>query len=758
MKKIQDVNLKWGLGILGSFLFLLLVQLSAAHVAGESLTIKGIERDPSLDTSGTSYGELHDRKDLGKIMTKDSQLTISSSEETTLWLLTNDKKTEKSYTISSNEQIIKIDTDATPFITSPRNDSTITVEYEFSGTTTDLPIYHKNDNVQEFLNQWEESKVSYGLMIGERFQLYLPYQTLDLIKNMDELEEGFKDIPDLMHFYDEELFPLYNQLSGLPLNQNRFFLKADEHGAGGAYYNDNWAADSTPSGKMWLQNTWGVKHEIGHGFQNNLMRQMGMSEISNNIFGSYYDYHVYYGRDGDEKSWLFKEKGKDYWDSELSDKLAEGQTFTDMGATSDGYREKLILVYTLFDRLGAEGITKMNVAARNPELGSLFTANSEILYNYLSKIGQEFGLDFNKIMQDYGYIVNSESYFYQNELSLNTSVVDSVGQLVSEENLDGVIDKLWENDANRTSRTRFNLVTPQELSVTGLKSDINVEFSNKAPSSLIGTEAVLYDGDKKIATKLIDNVDSVTFENIPLGTYRIKFISNDERFFVNNPYVSSNQKGKLSQIKFEKEKKSTLLAYNTFSFLGLSNKEFMVVNTMPNPKFNGAMIDINFFKDEPHTNFSGELYAGIEIEGVNNENEQVSFEKMINGDSLDVFDKKLLVNLEDDKITEIKTTHVEADDPDAQRLFVRNIIGEELSDFDHLEANFILKENGLVNLLNQGGIEAKIERMVIKIGDSYLENKDYLIGDKLSNDLYWLIKQLPEDKESTYLEKYDSVL
>lgn len=54
-----------------------------------------------------------------------------------------DQKTEESYQINATEQVITANVNATPFITTPRDSSSVTVEYTFSGETPDLPIYQK---------------------------------------------------------------------------------------------------------------------------------------------------------------------------------------------------------------------------------------------------------------------------------------------------------------------------------------------------------------------------------------------------------------------------------------------------------------------------------------------------------------------------------------------------------------------------------------------------------------------------------------
>ena len=75
--------------------------------------------------------------------------------------------------------------------------------------------------------------------------------------------------------YYEDIFVMYDSIIGLDgstfenkKSQNRYFLKADISGAGGAYYGTNWTANSTDSTKMWLDKlSWGTLHEIAHGYQ-----------------------------------------------------------------------------------------------------------------------------------------------------------------------------------------------------------------------------------------------------------------------------------------------------------------------------------------------------------------------------------------------------------------------------------------------------------------------------------------------------------
>lgn len=299
-----------------------------------------------------------------------------------------------------------------------------------------------------------------------------------------------------------------------------------------------------------------------------------------------------------------------------------------------------------------------------------------------------------------------------------------------------------------SSRTRFNLVTPKELSVTGLKSNVIVNFTNQLPENLLGTEAALYDGESKVASIKLDNTSSITFKDIPLGAYRIKFASNKERLFVNNPYVISSQKGTVSQIKIEKYKNPTMLNYNTFEFKGLGDNDFMSINTTPSKSDNNVMIDVNFFSKNPHSYFSNEKYSGLTIESAG----QTLFTKELLGNSTDLFRKVINVSSNSDANTSLSTYHAEP-----TRLTVKNIIGENIS--EKVKTNqFIFSNSGLININSGTSPETTVEKVVIKLGESYLKNRNYLISNKLTDDLYWLVKLLPEDKQTIYMEKYKEIL
>ena len=112
--------------------------------------------------------------------------------------------------------------------------------------------------------------------------------------------------------YYEDIFAMYDSIIGLDgsavenkKSQNRYFLKADISGAGGAYYGTNWTANSSDSAKMWLDKlSWGTLHEIAHGYQAGFDNQgIFTGEVSNNLFGVQYQYSKN-EKKADQVGWL----------------------------------------------------------------------------------------------------------------------------------------------------------------------------------------------------------------------------------------------------------------------------------------------------------------------------------------------------------------------------------------------------------------------------------------------------------------------
>ncbi|EDA7735054.1 hypothetical protein A3W45_23660, partial [Salmonella enterica subsp. enterica serovar Typhimurium] len=75
---------------------------------------------------------------------------------------------------------------------------------------------------------------------------------------------------------------------------NRYFIKADKHGVGAAYYLPWWCAQTAATlSQGWIDNVatqWTILHEIGHGYQGVFMNDVDLpvGEVWNNIYAAFF--------------------------------------------------------------------------------------------------------------------------------------------------------------------------------------------------------------------------------------------------------------------------------------------------------------------------------------------------------------------------------------------------------------------------------------------------------------------------------------
>ncbi|MEV2770450.1 putative mucin/carbohydrate-binding domain-containing protein, partial [Paenibacillus larvae] len=250
--------------------------------------------------AGISKGKYHDRQDLGVILQPQATIRIRQvnphfKDKLTVRLLNDDRLTEKKEGVTSEWSTIQADAISVPFIDTPYGDQNAEVEYTIEGKQIPLPIYQPCGNKMEFFQQWDKEQAGFALVQGPSFQLLVPAKDKEALRNLKE----FKSIDELIQYY-EEIFQLFNDMIGLEdtdtgtnkMSQNRYFLKADAHGAGGAYYSHDYTANSYATVDMWLKkNNWGPLHEIAHGYQAAFDNKgMYTGEVSNNLFGVQHQY------------------------------------------------------------------------------------------------------------------------------------------------------------------------------------------------------------------------------------------------------------------------------------------------------------------------------------------------------------------------------------------------------------------------------------------------------------------------------------
>ena len=283
---------------------------------------------PPQPTCESPKGAGQDRQPLGYVLRPGGSITITNNSDIgfTVQLSNNNSAATISKSVPAHSTVtIKApnpplpqttkagkevkdnanDVDLVPFILTPRTNKTsdkISCNVTVQGPHAKLPIFsYTNDNQTTFMDEWKQSG-SYALIQGKGFQIMLPIDAQSYVENMDKAPEGMdaegqpKPVPegqkyvchnlmDVLHFYDDVLYPTYDKIAGLstdakePYNKlvpGKYFYTSDIKFAGGANYSSARTEDGGVDDALcWLQPNWVLFHETGHGYQT---RELGGKE------------------------------------------------------------------------------------------------------------------------------------------------------------------------------------------------------------------------------------------------------------------------------------------------------------------------------------------------------------------------------------------------------------------------------------------------------------------------------------------------
>lgn len=215
-----------------------------------TLTCYSLPAAPGLDNIKFEKGREHDRQALGFILPANTQLQIrqpnNNAGNARLRLLCNDSACEKSLTLNGNWQTISTTVDSVPFIDTLffAQGGEFSVIYRQPTSNKNLPYWRKGQSEDTFFQTWEEQASPFALLELDRVRFLLPWADRANVINAG--------ITALDAYYTR-VIDAYNDWTGLsdspasPLNQNvanRYFIKADKHGVGAAYYLPWWCAQT----------------------------------------------------------------------------------------------------------------------------------------------------------------------------------------------------------------------------------------------------------------------------------------------------------------------------------------------------------------------------------------------------------------------------------------------------------------------------------------------------------------------------------
>lgn len=575
--------------------------------------------------AGMSKGKYHDRQDLGFILGEDTELRVRQVNtdfkgELTLRLLGNDSKYEKSVKLGSDWVSISATQALVPFIDTPYGDQGAQIEYEVAsdGKINRFPTYSYNQDESMFFAMWDKFDAEFALVKGPDFQLFMPKRDKELLRNLKD----FSSINELIEYYNE-VFGLFNKIAGIdgsaPENQNganRYFLKADKSGAGAAYYGSNWTANKEDTTDMWLEKgRWASLHEIAHGYQAGF-DNIGMytGEVSNNLFGVQYQYLIY-GKEADEKGWLFNYGKKEAVENALYEKLInQNGTYADADL-----REKLILLTMLKQKANDDSFTKMYQEYRKIANQSDFNRNDYPLPDLMNRIYSENSqLDFSGVLEKWGLTLDQVQV--QKNRAHGYPAVASLADVVPESELARARELV---DPSYLINSNFEMVQNEEIAALNLKGDLTIELSLKDLNLLKGTKITLKDGAKEIPTQEITG-GVVTFKNIPNGIYCAEFSGNQMMYFIpQNSYVYVKEATNHAVITLDEVKDSQVI-----DFHGVNDRKFgsFTFRTNKNSDTQEAIVSVTHSR--PHYRYENETYVKVMVKSSTGE---LKYEKTIEG-------------------------------------------------------------------------------------------------------------------------------
>ena len=496
------------------------------------------------NAEGRQMGTYHDRQSLGIILTKGATLKIRQINKgfkgkLRLRLLGDDSSKEKQLEIINSTTSwteVTSDGDLAAFVDTPwEEDGQANIEYEISsGIAKKLPDYKlvSNENPSElqkkFIDEWNSTQAPLAIIEGYNIQLLAPLTDLNNINRTD--------LKQLLHCYDDELFPLYDYLTGITPNrsyndhiQGRYFIKADKNGVGSAYYSAIWSAFNGDTIKPYLTMNWLPWHEIGHGYEFG-SKDTWITDVFNNVYGTLFQ-NKYTNDFENRDSWVWHNNKVNTLNNTINS-LNSGKSYSNLS-----YQSRLLMLFDLLSYDKANVLIKVNELNRELALnhsdlsGRIGTVSAIVYANYyhLNVIPylKWIGIPVNEIVA-----LEIENQHYQ--------VINSLCNMVPKDQENVVAQALgWKLSDSSNIWNSMSLITPNKINNLRSSIKITLQVNGKNDLSLIKNRILsIYDGNKLIAQKEITD-NNINLDNIPDGEYTAVISGKDGWTFA-NPYIKAN--------------------------------------------------------------------------------------------------------------------------------------------------------------------------------------------------------------------------
>ncbi|MBC2037653.1 putative mucin/carbohydrate-binding domain-containing protein [Listeria booriae] len=565
-----------------------------------------LENPTWLSKAGISKGIGHDKQDLGIILPANVELEIRQvnpnfKENLTMELLNDDSQKEKNVAITSTWTKVSHAYTAVPMIDTTFGLEAPVIEFKFTNNMKVLPTYMQGDIEANFFKEWDDTDAEFALVKSRYFRMLVPKKDKAYMKNMRD----FKSVHELCDYYTS-IFETYNELDGLsftPENPtdknipNKYFIKANAHGAGSAYYTGSHTAQTSNSlAGYYLSKGWASLHEIAHGYQGSFMSDsaFGVSEVWNNIYAATYQKKTM-GSDVYKSGWLY---GGNITGLENTIKKLWYTTETPVNAWD--LRSKLFFLVNMQEKAGDEAFITFNQEYRKIANKDGFVAANHYLLDLISKYyGQASGFDFTPVIESAGGVMSKEQK-EENRLNSYQAVAPLVDVVPAA--------KVSEVQAKLGLESYLSLVDATELRVSGLSGTASIHLDIDDIAQLKGQYLTIKNG-KEVVKKVVVTDEDVALGELPNGVYTIDApTGNTVKYALDTHYLYVKEATNKSTIKYT-AKKESYLASQTVRFQGIGDRLFASAKV----DLEKGQLIFNKNSAKPHDYFENIVYGKLEV-------------------------------------------------------------------------------------------------------------------------------------------------
>lgn len=527
--------------------------------------------------------------------------------------------------------------DSVPFITTPK-DTTVqpVIEIEWNDAFGEIPYYRYQDDQEEFFDIWDETKAPYAIIEGSAATFLVPIADRNNIINKEDESYPFASIDEMLEWY-AAFVKQYDAYSGLdfyaeePYNQNvraKFFIKANAHGAGAAYYTQDHSANNGEQLGGYLARNWVCLHEFGHGYEGSIAwQEHPFVETTNNIMGYYFEPTYRPGDDGYYGWMLYNFSGSEteryaQLGTLAKERRSKASSFTEVIRREEEpeydkfYNVTLFMFTNMLDRLGPEKTVKaMHTQYRKhcyENSGSI--TSSDVIIESFSKTG-----GYNVIPYFDGWYIHPsqkvKEEIYDMDLPMLYYLKDLVTDQSKAQSSEKAVRDAAEAEAAKEAeaiRARlglsgiYSLVSTDDLADTGYTSQVNLQLAIDDILQIQGKEILIKNGTEIVKTVPVTGTN-LNIE-LPIGIYEIELPTPRASVYrYENTYLTASKGKAVKELTYSRISGNPLIDDIGIRFYGIGEQKIadIAISTAD------QTLTWNVEAVEPHFYFDD--YAGIRV-------------------------------------------------------------------------------------------------------------------------------------------------